>query len=114
MTVSENIAEFINRYKQARQLSYSELADELGIAKSAVVEYSHGTGNPRADTIELLAKRCGVPVTEIVSAPLPGQEQAETIVRAAEVFASLTPEQRERGFRLFRELAALFAENYPI
>ncbi len=111
MSVNENLARILWRVKTERDLSYVEFANELGIPKSSLVEYMNGTGNPRADTLELLAGKLNVPITEIISDPLPGEEQAEMIVRTAKVFAGLPPAQRERGFQLFRDLAALFAEE---
>lgn len=111
MSISKNMAVILRRYKAVQDLSVSEMADELGIAKSILEDYLHGKGNPRADTLDLLARKLDVPLTEIVSGPLPGQEQAETIIRAAGVFSGLPPERRERGIQLFLELAALFSEE---
>lgn len=111
MPISENLAGILRRIRAERQLSYTGFAEELGIPKSSLEAYLNGTGNPRADTLELLAKELHVPITEIVSGPLPGQEQAETIMRAASLFSGLTPERRERGIQLFLELTALFAER---
>ena len=97
--------------KAERGLSYKAFAKELGITKSSLIEYMHEAGNPRADTLELLAAKLNVPITEIISDPLPEEEQAETIVQTAKMFAGLSPEYRERGFQLFLELTALFAEG---
>ena len=111
MPISENVAQALQRYKTARDLSISELSDELGIAKFIAVSYLNGTGNPRADTLDLLARKLNIPLTEIVSGPRPGREQAETIVRAANLFSGLSPERQERGVQLFLELTALFSEE---
>lgn len=111
MSISQSLARVLQLIRAERGLSYADFADELGIPKSSLVEYSNGTGNPRADTLEMLARELSVPITEIVSGPLPGQEQTETIIRAAREFADLTPEKRERGIQLFQELAALFTEE---
>lgn len=112
MLINKNLARILRRVKIERDLSYAEFAEELGIPKSSLVEYMNGTGNPRSDTLEMLSRKLDIPITEIVSDPLPGQEQAETILRAAKEFADLTPRQRERGFQLFLELAALFTEKH--
>lgn len=111
MSISKNIAQALQRYKSAQDLSVSELADELGVAKSILVEYLHGNGNPRADTVDLLAKKLDIPVMEIVSGPLPGQEQAETVVRAVQAISGLDPERRERAAQLFLELVSLFSDD---
>lgn len=111
MSINENFARMLRRVKQERQLSFSEFADELSIPKSSLENYFNGTGNPRADTLKLLARELNVPLLEIVSDPLPGQEQAETIVRAAREFAGLIPERQKRGFQLFLALTKLFTEK---
>lgn len=111
MSISRNLARVLQIVKIARGLSYTEFSDELGIPKSSLAGYMKGAGNPRSDTLDMLAEKLGVPITAIVSDPLPGQEQAETITGAAKLFAALTPEQQARGMQLFLELAALFAEE---
>ena len=79
MSISKNLAKVLMQYKQEYGLSFEELAQKLNLPKSSTVNYCNGTGNPRADTLELLAERCGMPVTTMVSGQPPGWEQAETI-----------------------------------
>lgn len=109
MPINENLAKTIQQYKLARDLSISELAEELGIARSVLESYLNGTGNPRADTLELLSKRSGIPLAELVSGSPAGLEQARIATYAAREFATLTPDKREKGVRLLLELAKLFA-----
>lgn len=111
MPISENLAKALQRYRKAKGLSIRAFADEIGIAKNAAVDYLSGSGNPRADTLDVISERTSIPITEIVSAPLPGQEQAETIMRAAKELSSLPPDRREKGLKLFRSLMELFAEE---
>lgn len=111
MSISENIAKTLRTIKEDRGLSYADFAEELGIPKSSLVEYLGGYGNPRADTMELLAERCGIPIIEMISAPLPGREQAETVLRTAKELSVLPPEKRRIAIQLFLEIAALFAED---
>ena len=94
-------------------LSFEDLARKLDFPKSSTVNYCSGTSNPRSDTLESVAAALGIPIAQLVSAPLPGQEQAETVARAAQVLSGLDPERRERAVRLLLELAALFAEKDP-
>lgn len=111
MPINENIANFIKRYKEERQLSVAELSEELGIAKSAAANYLNGDCNPRADTIELLAKKCGVSATEIISARPPEWKRAEMVERAARLFSDLPPERRDRAVHLFLSLIDILSEN---
>ena len=111
MSIKRNIAEFLRRYKDTHNLSVSEMADELGIAKSIITEYLNGSGNPRADTLELLAEKCEVSVTEIISARPPGWERAEITERVARLFSSLPPERREMAVKLFLSLIDVLSEE---
>lgn len=111
MPVNENITSFIRRYKEERQLSVAELSEELGIAKSAVANYLNGDCNPRADTMELLAEKCGVSVAEMISARPPEWGRAEMVERAARLFSDLPPERRDRAVHLFLSLIDTLSEN---
>ena len=111
MLISENLSRVLMQYKREYGLSFEDLAQKLGLPKSSTVNYCNGTGNPRSDTLESMSAALDIPLTEIVSVPLPGQEQAETVIRAAQAISGLKPEHRERAAQLFLELAALFAEE---
>ena len=110
MSINQNLARTMQRVKQDRRVSVEIFADELGITKSAAQIYLKGKGNPRADTLELLAKGCGLSITELVSDPLPGGEQAETMVGAARLLGGLPPEKREECVEHLLAMAAIFAE----
>ena len=111
MSSNENLARILMQHKREYGLSFEDLAQKLKMGKTSTVNYCNGTGNPRMDTIQRLAEALNVPITEIVSDPLPGQEQAETIILAAKAISGLGPEQRKRAIQLFHELAALFSEE---
>ena len=110
MSINKNLAKTIQRYKLDRDLSISELAEELGVARSILESYLNGTGNPRADTLELLSEKSGIPLSEFVSGPPSGLEQAHIAVCAAREFASLPPERRELCISHFIELLHLMAQ----
>lgn len=111
MLISENLSRVLMQYKREYGLSFEDLAQKLGLPKSSTVNYCNGTGNPRSDTLEAMSAALDIPLTEIVSAPLPGQEQAETVTRAAQIISGLEPERQKRALQIFLELAALFAEG---
>lgn len=111
MPINENIADFLRRYKQEHHLSVLSLSELLGIATSATVTYLTGNCNPRSNTLDLIADKCGVSVAEIVSAYPWEWEQAEIIVRAAAELGKLSGEQREKGIQHFLALASLFSES---
>lgn len=111
MSIKQNVARTMRRVKEERHISIEIMAQELDITKSAVQAYLKGDSNPRADTLELLAEKCGVSIIELVSDPLPGWEQAETMVGAAQVLSGLPPEKREACVQHLLAIAALFAET---
>ena len=111
MLISENLSRVLMQYKREYGLSFEDLAQKLGLPKSSTVNYCNGTGNPRSDTLESMSAALDIPLTEIVSDPLPGQEQAETVTRAAQIISGLEPERQKRALQIFLELAALFAEG---
>ena len=111
MPISESIATFMNQYKEEHHLSVMELSEELGISKNAIVDYLKGIGNPQADTIDIIADKCGVSAAEIISAHSQGWEQAESVERAARVFSDLPPERRDRAVKLFLALIDVLSEE---
>ena len=110
MPANKNISNFMKRYKQEHHLSVLALSELLGIAKSATVTYLTGACNPRLDTLEIIAEKCGVTVAEIVSAHPRGQ--AEITERAARLFSSLPPERRDRAIHLFLDLIDALSEDH--
>ena len=48
---------------------------------------------------------------ELVSDPLPGGEQAETMVSAAQLLSGLPPEKREACVQHLLAIAAIFAQT---
>ena len=111
MSIIQNISLILRWYKEANNLSMSELANELGIAVSSLQRYLDGSANLRVDTVELLAEKTHIPVMEMVSGHTPEWERAETIVRAAREFSDLSEEKREQGVQLFLQLVALFTKD---
>lgn len=111
MPIKKYISAAIHRYQRARSLTLREVARELDIPWASLEGYANGRANPRADTLEVLAEKLGVPITELVSGSPPGWERAETIVRAAAAVESLPPEHHEECIELFLKLATLFSKG---
>ena len=109
MSIIENVSLTMQKYRELKNMSLSDLAGELGIPVSSVQCYLKGTADLRATTIELLAEKMEVPLMEMVSGPAPEWERAETVIRAAREFADLSAEKQEQGIQLFLQLVALFA-----
>lgn len=120
MELGKILAGHIRQYKIDHALTTVELAAELHLAVSTTQEYLNGNGNPRTDTLEMMAQRMGVPVAQLISpqacppgrppeqAPAP-PPQVKHLVRAARELAALPPDKRDRALALLQELAGLFA-----
>ena len=111
MGIDKNIAANILQYKHDHKLSTVELAAELHLSVSTTQEYLNGDGNPRANTLEMLAQQMGISVVELISGPSPGVEQAQDMLRAANELAALPPARREKGIRLFAEMIELWSNE---
>ena len=68
MAMCKNLADRLNEIRKSRNLSISEFAEELGIARSSLQSLLNGTGNPRADTIEYIANQLGTDPVWLLSA----------------------------------------------
>lgn len=112
MSINENLSRILKQYKKEHKLTFDQLAALLDLPISSVQKYYNGTGNPRADTLELIARKLGIPLAEIVSPPSLEQEQAETAVRIAKLFSGWPPEDQESGLRNFFRIVSLFSKNH--
>lgn len=124
MGIGKNIAAKMLQHKLAHGLSTVELAAELHLAVSTTQEYLNGNGNPRADTLEMIAQRMGITVTQLISPSSPAQQQpisprqpqpaslrrARAAVHLAKELAQLSPDKREQGIRLFLEMIELWSD----
>ena len=110
MDISRNLAANILQYKLNHNLSTIELAAELHLAVSTTQEYLNGDGNPRADTLEMLARRMGVSVIALISTPSTNWVHTQGMIYAAKEFAALPPGKREKGIQLFLEMVELLSD----
>ena len=111
MSIRENVSLMLQKYKAAHQLSLIAMSNELGIPPSSLQCYLKAQIDLRSDTIELLAARTGISVTEMVSGPSPEWERAETMIWAIKEISALPADRQEQGIQLFLQFVALFAGN---
>ena len=109
--IRQNIAQNIKKAMELKEKSLVDLAEEIDVPISSLKNYASGNSNPRADTIEMLAKKFGITPAELVSSLPREWDQAETILRAAQKLSDLTPMQQEEGVRLFLALVELFSRG---
>ena len=111
MEIRANIAETVRRVMEERGKTLSELSAELDISLSSMKNYAKGAKNLRADTIDMLAWKLGLTPAELISQLPSGWAEAETAVRAAQAFGSLTLEKQSQGIELFLKLVDLFSRG---
>jgi XRE family transcriptional regulator, regulator of sulfur utilization len=74
------IARNLRRWRMAREMTLSGLAEEAGVAKSTVSLIERGQGNPSIDTVWALASALGVPFASLFHDDAPSDDM--TVVRA--------------------------------
>jgi transcriptional regulator with XRE-family HTH domain len=74
------IARNLRRWRTARDMTLSALAEQAGVAKSTVSLIERGQGNPSIDTVWALASALGVPFASLFHDDQPSDDM--TVVRA--------------------------------
>ncbi len=69
MNIQKNIKYNLTYAMKKENMSLTEFAKKLGIARSSLQQYLSGASNPRADTIQLLADKLNIPVEALVGNP---------------------------------------------
>ena len=70
--------EKLTRFRRERELSQTELAQNLGVTRQAVSGWERGTAVPSAEKLIALSRLYGIPLNELVNgAEPPGAEVAE-------------------------------------
>lgn len=111
MGIGENIAANILQYKRNHKFSTVELASELHLSVSTTQEYLNGDGNPRANTLEMIAQQMNISVIDLISSPSPGVALAQNMIHTASELAALSPAKREKGIHLFMEMIKLLDDE---
>lgn len=66
MELEKNIAAILKREMERRGMTFMEFSTELGIPRSTLQGYMKGTSHPRADSMETLADKLGISLTELI------------------------------------------------
>ena len=96
MALTDNLANHLNQIRRRRGLSVAEFAEELGVSRSSLQSMLNGTGNPRTDTIEYIARQLGTnPLFLLLPANLEDAHHvAEVLAKAICTTAQLPPERK--------------------
>ena len=114
MDIQRNIANFLGAYKRQRGLSAAEIAEELEISRSVLQDYLAGRCNPRADTIEHIAKKLNVSPAALVSGGLISPTEYDLIfvlLDTLDAFHGLSQDRQHEGIDLFIRLLRLLTND---
>ena len=109
MTLQKNLSNVMNAIRTSRHQSISEFSEELGISRSSMQELLKGNGNPRMDTIELIADRLHVNPLALLSGSY-SEEHLEYIMlllQTIDIVSKLPDEKKLKFASLFQELILL-------
>ncbi len=110
MDIRHNISNFLKAYKRKRGFSAAEFSEELEISRSVLQDYLACRRNPRADTIEHIAKKLNVSPAALVSGGLISQTEYDLIfllLDTLDAFQNLSPDRQREGIDLFIRLLHL-------
>lgn len=114
MDINQSIANFISAYKRRKNYTIVELSEDLEISRSVLQDYIACRRNPRADTIEHIAKKLNIPTAALVSGGLISQTEYDLIfilLDTLDAFHDLSPDRQREGIDLFIRLLRLLTNT---
>lgn len=112
------VAENIRRYREEMDLTQAQLADKVGVDRTAVTQWESGVSSPRMGNVERLAAVFGVKVSDVVSdtfrstveyyAISTEPTEADELIR---LYRSMTDEGRQQLMIFARGLAATYPKS---
>ena len=117
MEISKNMADVLLKIKEERDLSLTDFAEQLGISRSALQEYTSGTGVPRLSTVVILAQKLGMEPADLLAGTilqetLDTEEQQAVVKQLLAEYAQQSTTVLE-GLHTLLALLAESAENCP-
>lgn len=112
--IQQNIAMTLSAYKRRKNYTIVELSEELEISRSVLQDYLAGRCNPRADTIEHIAKKLNVSPATLVSGGLLSPTEYDLIfvlLDTLDAFHGLSPGRQQDGIDLFIRLLRLMTND---
>lgn len=109
MKIQENIAGYLKQAMQDQGKSMTEFSKGLDVPLASLKNYMKAASNLRADTIELLAKKCHITPAELISGAPSGWKEAKAALCVANEAAHLTREQQAQVIHHFLALVDLFS-----
>lgn len=78
MSIAENLAFVLSRFKEERGLSSEELAEQLKVSCSSLQNYLSGKGVPKRSTLIMLAQGLKMELGELLNGAIPQKTTGTT------------------------------------
>lgn len=113
MNLQQNLSNYLNAIRRHKNQSLTEFSQEIGVARSTLQELLRGTGNPRLDTIQVMADGLGVHSMELLSSEYSQQQIqfAYILLETIKTFSSLPKEKKTTAAYLFHELIMMMEDE---
>ncbi len=96
MQLRRNLSEALNTIRQEQNLTLSDLAEKLDVARSCLQQMLHGHGNPSLNTVERMAERLEVDPVALLSTA-PQSNQAELFLHMTMMRTLQLPAERRQA-----------------
>lgn len=100
-----NIGEIIRTMRMSRGMSQAQLAELVGMRRSAIGNYEHGIREPDLDTIEALADAFNVSLADLMGSMQPAAPDDPLEAELVAIYRSLNAQGQEMLVRTARSYA---------
>jgi len=114
-----SVADNIRRYREEMDLTQAQLAEKVGVDRTAVTQWETGVSSPRMGNVEKLASVFNVRVSDIVSDAFRPRTEYYAfkmgllgdMKELVDLYGSMTDEGRQQLMIFARGLAATYPKN---
>lgn len=109
MGMMENMARTMRIYMEQKNKSAAAFSEELEIARSTLLQYIEGKGNPSLHTVEHIARKLEIDPLTLVSGKQSQKDisAAAYVLQASMLATELSPEDRRSLFDSFEKVVSL-------
>lgn len=111
MQLRRNLSASLNSIRQEQDLTLSDLAEKLGVARSCLQQILHGQGNPSLNTVEHMAEQLEVDPVALLSTASQSN-RAELFLHMTMKRALQLPAERQQALeKLVLEIIQLWEDS---
>lgn len=111
MKIERNISATLRKELSKRGIRFQDFARELGIPRTTLTGYMKGTSHPRADSLEYLAEKLGISLSELVSGD--GSPHSDGLPCIEPVLMEI-PALHPRAIPIARDAASLLQDAFRL